>query len=80
MIELGTPLPPHPGTIVVKDGKTNETIRTLDASELPNGFKYGETPDGWRPITTIYQNVTAAGAAWRFFTDSGEFVRSASGR
>lgn len=73
-------LPPHPGRIEVVDGDTNQVIREMDASTLPDGFRYAKTDDGWEAVTRIVETVRGAHLVWRAFADDGRVLRTGTAR
>jgi hypothetical protein len=69
--------PPHPGTITFVDGLTGEVTRTEDASEVPDGIRYANGPDGRpQPVTRIEITTFEDRREIRQYGPDGTILRS----
>ncbi|HYH94352.1 hypothetical protein [Hyalangium sp.] len=68
--------PKHPGFIRYIDGKTQQEVRRLDISQVPESLQYAQTPNGWVPVVKVVSLVEGPQRTLREYGPADELLRS----
>lgn len=68
--------PKHPGFIRYIDGKTQEEVRRMDISQVPESLQYAQTSKGWVPVVKVVALEEGNQRTLREYGPAGELLRS----
>jgi hypothetical protein len=68
--------PKHPGFIRYIDGQTQQEVRRMDISQVPEALQYAQTPGGWVPVVKVVSTEAGNQRTLREYGPSDELLRS----
>ncbi|WNG57590.1 hypothetical protein F0U59_24635 [Archangium gephyra] len=68
--------PKHPGFIRYFDGKTQQEVRRLEISQVPEPLQYAKTPNGWVPVVKVVAIEEGNQRTLREYGPGDELLRS----
>ncbi|MFY2560763.1 hypothetical protein ACN469_24375 [Corallococcus terminator] len=68
--------PKHPGFIRYIDGKTQQEVRRMDVSQVPEALQYAQGPKGWVPVVKVIALEEGNQRTLREYGPEDELLRS----
>lgn len=68
--------PKHPGYIRYIDGKTQQEVRRVEISQVPESLQYVQTPGGWVPVVKVVAFEQEERRTLREYGPGEELLRS----